>query len=147
MIDENKLKLQEFSNYDIVNTYATTINQFAIFCSCDADSFVKLKQDVNSLGFEFKEFIGRLNDNEIYSLLIQGISNKNATQLGQKYNTLLLFYNDEYENKSVEIVDGFELFEKVFINSRLGFTEKKIYWGILWKKEYYLHHLLIQLNY
>lgn len=107
--------------------YSKTINQFAVFSSCDVDSFVKLKQDVHSLGFEFKEFVGILNNNEIFLLLIQGISNKNATQLGQKYNTLLLFYNDEYENKSIEIVDGFELFEKVFINSRLGFTEKKIY--------------------
>lgn len=127
MIDENKLKLQEFSNYDIVNTYATTINQFAVFSFCDSDSFVKLKQDIHSLGFEFKGFIGRLNNSKIYFLLIQGISSNKANQLEQKYNISLLFYNDEYENKPIEIDEDFELFEKVFINSRLGFTEKKIY--------------------
>ena len=146
-MNDIELKLQKSSNSAIINMYSKTINQFAVFSFFDSDSFVKLKQDIHSLGFEFKEFIGRLNNSKIYLLLIQGISNKKANQIAQKYNISLLFYNDEYENKPIEIDEDFELFEKVFINSRLGFTEKKIYWGILWKKEYYLLHLLIQLNY
>ena len=146
-MNDIELKLQKSSNSAIINVYSKTINQFAVFSSCDVDSFVKLKQDVHSLGFEFKEFVGILNNNEIFLLLIQGISNKKANQIAQKYNISLFFFNEEYESDPIEIDDGFELFEKVFINSRLGFTEKKIYWGILWKKEFYLHHLLIQLNY
>ena len=104
-MNDIELKLQKSSNSAIINVYSKTINQFAVFSSCDVDSFVKLKQDVHSLGFEFKEFVGILNNNEIFLLLIQGISNKKANQIAQKYNISLFFFMKAIQLKLMMVLN------------------------------------------
>lgn len=103
--DTNPTSLEEASTSRLVNNIINDDISFAVISACIPNEDNKtrtkhLNNDVSKLGLGFNEFIARWVENgesfDEESLLITGITEKQAFKLGQKYSQSSIIYKDAY---------------------------------------------------